>query len=106
MKSTPRKKIPEKTEQQSPDFVSLDAPDKDSKEAQAKRREQIELEAYFAWEKNGRNHGADQDHWLEAEKRLHGQGNPAYPTLDEREKLVKAATGEKTHVRKIPADDL
>lgn len=57
-----------------------------------KLREEIAREAYFLWEKSGRPHGGENEHWFEAEKKLHGQGNPAYPTLEEREAIVKSAS--------------
>ena len=37
-------------------------------------REEIARLAYDLWEKDGRVHGNDPRHWLEAERILHGQG--------------------------------
>ena len=68
--------------------------------------EAIAQAAYALWEKDGGAHGRDHEHWLEAERQLRRPGNPAYPTLEKREAMVKAATGEKTDTRRIPADDL
>ena len=103
MKAVNSKKV---SKQNSPELPPEPATNSEAQPPQDNLREQIEREAYLAWEKNGRDHGRDQDYWFEAEKKLRAQGNPAYPPLEEREKLVKDAVGEKTPVRKIPADDL
>jgi len=32
------------------------------------REEQIKLAAYYLWEENGKNNGADQEDWFKAEE--------------------------------------
>ncbi|MBC7366221.1 MAG: DUF2934 domain-containing protein [Undibacterium sp.] len=88
MKAANRKEIPvSKPTLNSP--TALDGTAPESPEAM---REKIAREAYHRWEKAGRPHGGDHQHWFEAEKNLHRQGNPAYPTLEEREAIVKSAS--------------
>jgi len=106
MKLTPQKKIPADKKIAKPTLGSRNRPEGTATNSQPEMREQIEREAYLAWENHGRNHGSDQDHWFDAEKRLQAQGNPAYPSLAEREVLVMAAVGETTHARTIPVGNL
>jgi hypothetical protein len=37
------------------------------------RHEKIQTRAYALWEKMGYPHGADWDHWFEAEKQIDGE---------------------------------
>ena len=72
--------------------------------------DEIARRAYELWEQDGRPENEEYRHWLEAERQLRGSpvnvGNPAYPTLEERKKIVEKNTGKHETVRKIPADDL
>lgn len=71
--------------------VSADSPDGRGGGGQPRdeRQEQIAREAYAIWERSGRLTGDAAEHWYAAEKKLFGQGNPAYPSLEEREAIVK-----------------
>jgi len=89
--------------------------------------EEIARRAHELWEQEGRPEGRHGEHWLAAEAQLRGPGpapaatassaapastapatggNPAYPSLQSREKTVDANTGKKERVKKIPADAL
>jgi hypothetical protein len=66
--------------------------------------------AYELWEQEGRPTGCAEAHWLEAERQLRGMpagsGNPANPSLPDREKIVAQNQGKDEPVKKIPADAL
>lgn len=80
----------------------------------------IARRAYERWEREGCGHGNDVRHWLEAERQLRGapppppspspapapEGNPAYPSKKERDRMVAANVGRTEPVAKIPADAL
>lgn len=80
----------------------------------------IERRARTLWEEDGRPEGRALEHWLAAERELrlvqgfkpakNGKdepaGNPAYPPLAEREKIVAARTGRTERVEKLPASKL
>lgn len=80
----------------------------------------IERRARTLWEEEGRPEGRALEHWLAAERELRqvqeipsgkaedaaSSGNPAYPPLAEREKIVASRAGSSEHVEKIPASKL
>jgi len=49
--------------------------------------EEIEMIAYEIWEKSGRVHGKDIDHWLEAERIVLARGE--MKTMEETENIQK-----------------
>ena len=72
--------------------------------------DEISRRAYELWEQEGRSHGSHQQHWLEAERQLSGAtqegGNPAYPSLEARERIVADNASKVEPVKKLPADAL
>ena len=52
-----------------------------------KLHEEIETIAYEIWEKSGRVHGKDIDHWLEAERIVLARGE--MQTMEETENIQK-----------------
>ncbi|MFO1452544.1 MAG: DUF2934 domain-containing protein [Opitutaceae bacterium] len=68
--------------------------------------------AYELWEQEGCTHGNDLRHWFEAERQLRStpppaaEGNPAYPSKKERDRIVADNVGRNEPVAKIPADAL
>lgn len=70
----------------------------------------IARRAYELWEQDGCRHGNDIQHWEQAERQLRGspapEGNPAYPSKRERDRIVAANTGRDEPIAKIPADAL
>ena len=39
-------------------------------------KQQVQLRSYQIWEKEGRPHGRDQEHWFRAERELAATGRP------------------------------
>lgn len=90
---------------------------------EAVRREtlhdEIARRARELWEQEGCPDGCAERHWFEAERQLRGmpaqppsaprpapEGNPAYPSLPEREQAVARNRGKPEPTRKIPASSL
>lgn len=80
------------------------------------RARAIEQRARAIWEEEGRPDGRSLDHWLRAEREADAgkkaspqsalAGNPAYPSLEERNKIVEANRGSPEVVPKLPASKL
>ena len=70
--------------------------------------EDIACRAYELWKREGHIHGNHEKHWHEAVHQVEGnphaqEGNPAYPSLAERELIVDNHVGKEEPVKKIPA---
>ncbi len=74
----------------------------------ATAHDEIARRAYELWEREGRSHGHHERHWREAERQLRSApaaaGNPAYPSLAARERIVTENIGKDEPVKKLPAD--
>lgn len=89
---------------------------------ESSQQEEIARRAREIWEAEGRPEGRAAQHWAEAERLSQAEGagataatptpppaahgNPAYPALAERQKILKANVGQPVDRPKLPASKL